>query len=153
MPTRAAFPCTECGRARSGHAPGVLLCRCHEKRRAIERAERKRTDQLAAVTRVLADLDPRVTLGQVEDLVGKVAPGAVARAALVRHLAADPGALTAGGSRMPKIVAEFIYAALSLGVGGLVSPAVHSAVARARCSTPAATVDGSAPPVTAGSAQ
>lgn len=122
MPARVARPCHECGRARSGRSPGVLICRCHEKRRAAEQLVRKRADQLAAVVQLLVEFDPSVTPRQVEGLVDEVASAAVARAALVGHLTAHPEALTAGGSRMPKIVAEFIYAAISAGVGGLVLP-------------------------------
>ena len=112
----------ECGRARSGRAPGVLICHCHEKRRTTARAARKRADLLATVTSVLNDLDPTVTPEQVEGLISRVAPATAARAALTGHLAAHPSALTAGGSGMPKLVAEFIYAAIAVGIGGLVAP-------------------------------
>jgi len=74
------------------------------------------------VTGLLVALDPTVTQGPVEDLITQVAPAAGARGALARHLAAHPGALTAGGSRMPKVVAEFIYAAIAAGITGLISP-------------------------------
>jgi len=122
VPAPSARPCLECGRARSGRAPGVLICSCHERRRAAEQLAAKRADQLAAVTGLLVALDPTATQGLVEDLITQVAPAAGARAALDRHLAAHPGALTAGGSRMPKVVAEFIYAAIAVGIGGLVAP-------------------------------
>jgi hypothetical protein len=100
----------------------VLICSCHERRRAAEQLAAKRADQLAIVTGLLVALDPAVTPGSVGDLVAQVAPAAGARAALARHLADHPGALTAGGSRMPKVVAEFIYAAIAAGINGLVSP-------------------------------
>ncbi|WP_409048311.1 hypothetical protein AB2L57_06050 [Microbacterium sp. HA-8] len=58
----------------------------------------------------------------VEELLASVAPAANARSQLVKHLAAEPGVLTAGGSRMPKVVSEFIYAAIAAGIDGLVSP-------------------------------
>lgn len=58
----------------------------------------------------------------VEDLLGRVAAAPVARSQLTKHLAVDPGVLTAGGSRMRKVVGEFIYAAIAAGVSGLVSP-------------------------------
>lgn len=41
---------------------------------------------------------------------------------MTKHLAADPGVLTAGGSRMCKVVGEFLYAAIDAGITGLVSP-------------------------------
>lgn len=123
MPSPAAQPCADCGRARSGRAPGVLICHCHEKRRAAEQLAAKRADQVAIVTGLLVALDPTVTQGHVGDLITQVAPAPGARAALARHLAAHPGALTAGGSQMPKVVAEFIYAATAAGINGLVSPA------------------------------
>jgi hypothetical protein len=122
LPSSRARPCVDCGRARSGRAPGVLICSCHERRRAAEQLAAKRADQLAAVTRLLVALDPTVTQRPVQDLITQVAPSAGARAALARHLATHPGALTAGGSRMPKVVAEFIYAAIAAGINGLVSP-------------------------------
>ncbi|MGK2874464.1 MAG: hypothetical protein ACSLEW_02340 [Nocardioides sp.] len=100
----------------------MLICSCHERRRAAEQLAAKRADQLAAVTGLLVALDPTVTQGLVEDLITQVAPAAGARAALARHLAAHPGALTTGGSRMPKVVAEFIYAAIAAGSNGPVSP-------------------------------
>jgi hypothetical protein len=122
LPSPPARPCADCGRARSGRAPGVLICSCHERRRAAEQLAAKRADQLAVVTGLLVARDPTVTQGRVGDLITQVAPAAGARAALARHLAAHPGALTAGGSRMPKVVAEFIYAAMAAGINGLVSP-------------------------------
>ncbi len=122
MPAPSARPCLDCGRARSGRAPGVLICSCHERRRAAEQLAAKRADQLAAVTGLLVALDSTVTQGPVEDLITQVAPAAGARVALARHLAAHPGALTTGGSRLPKVVAEFIYAAIAVGINGLVSP-------------------------------
>jgi hypothetical protein len=122
VPAPSARPCLDCGRARSGRTPGVLICSCHERRRAAEQLTAKRADQLAAVTGLLVALDPTVTQGPVEDLITQVAPAAGSRAALARHLAAHPGALTAGGSRMPKVVAEFIYAAIAAGVDGLILP-------------------------------
>jgi len=70
----------------------VLICSCHERRRAAEQLAAKRTDQLAAVTGLLVALDPTVTQDAVEDLTTQVAPAAGARAALARHLAAHPGA-------------------------------------------------------------
>lgn len=100
----------------------MLICSCHERRRAAEQLAAKRADQLAIVTGLLVALDPTVTQGPVEDLMTQVAPAPGARAALARHLAAHPGALTAGGSRMPKVVVEFIYAATAAGINGLISP-------------------------------
>lgn len=122
MPAPSARPCLDCGRARSGRAPGVLICSCHERHRAAEQLAAKRADQLVTLSALLVALDPTVTQGLVEDLITQVAPAAGARAALARDLAAHPGALTAGGSRMPKVVAEFIYAAIAVGIGGLVAP-------------------------------
>lgn len=122
MPSPAARPCADCGRARSGRAPGVLICSCHERRRAAELLAAKRADQVAIVTGLLVALDPTVTQESVEDLMTQVAPAPGARAALARHLAAHPGALIAGGSRMPKVVAEFICAAIAVGFNGLISP-------------------------------
>lgn len=100
----------------------MLICSCHERRRAAEQLATKRADQLAIVAGLLVALDPTVTQGTVEDLMTQVAPAPGARAALARHLAAHPGVLTAGGSRMPKVVAEFVYAAIAAGINGLVSP-------------------------------
>jgi hypothetical protein len=100
----------------------VLICSCRERRRAAEQLAAKRADQLAAVTGLLVALDPTVTQGPVEDLITQVASAAGARAALARHLADHPQTLTAGGSRMPKVVAEFIYVAIAAGVDGLIAP-------------------------------
>ena len=74
------------------------------------------------MTGLLLALDPTVTQVPVEDLMTQVAPAPGARAALARHLADQPQTLTAGGSRMPKVVAEFIYAATAAGINGLVPP-------------------------------
>lgn len=122
MPGQAAQPCSECGRARSGRAPGVLICRCHERHREAERRTSKRATQLATLTGRLLCLDPRVAPGQVEDLLAKVAPAAHARTTLLGYLTAHPAVLTSGGSVMPKMVGEFLYAAIDDGIGGLVSP-------------------------------
>jgi hypothetical protein len=122
MPRREAQPCPDCGRARSGRAPGVLICRCHERRRAAEQLARNRADQLATLTGLLAELDPTAAADRVEDLLARAAPSAGERATLAKHLAEQPQTLAAGGSRMPKAVAEFIYAAIDAGVRGLVSP-------------------------------
>jgi len=59
----------------------------------------------------------------VEELLVEVATAPSSRSQLTKHLAADPGVLTAGGSRMRKIVGEFLYAAIKAGISGLVSPA------------------------------
>lgn len=59
----------------------------------------------------------------VEDLLTRVAAAPSSRSQLTKHLVADPGVLTAGGSRMRKVVGEFLYAAIDAGVTGLVSPA------------------------------
>jgi formylmethanofuran dehydrogenase subunit E len=88
----------------------------------MERATRKRADQLATLTMLLNDLDPTVPSEQVEELIDQVAPAAFARTAMATHVTAHPDVLTAGGSGMPKVVAEFIYAAIDVGMGGLVPP-------------------------------
>lgn len=100
----------------------MLICSCHERRRAAEQLAAKRVDQVAIVTGLLVALDPTATQVRVEDLMTQVAPAPGARAALARHLGAHPSALTTGGSRMPKTVAEFIYAAIAAGISGLVLP-------------------------------
>lgn len=122
MPRTPAQPCAECGRARSGRAPGIVICRCHEKRRAAERRDAKRAGRLATLTEQLRELDPDVTVSQLEDLLTKIAPAAHARTKLLDHLASHPAVLTAGGSSMPKLVAEFLYAAIDAGIRGLVAP-------------------------------
>lgn len=122
MPSPRARPCADCGRARSGRAAGVLICSCHERRRAAEQLARKRATQFATLTALLLEFNPTVTTEHVEDLLAQVAPAAGARAALVGYLAEYPQTLTAGGSSMPKVVAEFIYAAIAAGINGLVLP-------------------------------
>lgn len=82
MPLARARPCADCGRARSGRAPGVLICSCHERRRAADHLATKRADQLALVTGLLVALDPTVTQGPIADLMTQVAPAAGARAGL-----------------------------------------------------------------------
>lgn len=81
-----------------------------------------RADHVATVVELLVALDPTLTMRSVEDLVTQVAPTDRSAAALARHLAADPEALTRGGSGMPKVVAELIYAGIAAGITGLVSP-------------------------------
>jgi hypothetical protein len=100
----------------------VLICRCHEKRRAAEKLAAKRTAHLAAVVGAIVELDHTVSPDQVEDLLVQVAPAAHARTVLLGHLAAHPAVLTSGGSSMPKVVAEFLYAAIGAGIAGLVTP-------------------------------
>jgi len=129
----------------------VLICRCGEKRRATEQLARKRAAQLATLTGLLVGLDPTVTSERVEEMLAQVASAAGARNALVNHVAAHPQTLTTGGSRMPKAVAEFIYAAIAAGIGGLVAPGCALCGRPRTCSTPTstATASGSAPPATA----
>lgn len=122
MPRPAAQPCADCGRARSGRAPGVPICRCHEKRRAVERRRAEQSARLAALTARLAELDPTVTTTRVGGILGKVAPARHALAVLLRELHTHPEVLTAGGSSMPKMVGEFLYAAIADGITGIVSP-------------------------------
>lgn len=122
MPRPEAQPCSDCGRARSGRAPGVLLCRCHEKRRAAEKLAANRSAQLATVARLIVELDQTVTPDQVEDLLAQVAPAAHAHTLLLGHLANHPAVLTSGGSSMPKLVGEFLYAAIDAGIAGLAAP-------------------------------
>ena len=100
----------------------MLICRCNEKRRAAEKLAAKRTDQLDTVTQLITELDQTITPDQVEDLLGQVAPAALARALLLRHLADHPDVLTSGGSSMPKLVGEFLYAAIDAGIAGPVAP-------------------------------
>lgn len=100
----------------------MLICRCHEKRRAAEKRAAKRTAQLAAVVGAIVQLDPTVTPDYVEDLLAQVAPATHARTELLGHLADHPAVLTSGGSSMPKLVGEFLYAAIGAGVVGLVTP-------------------------------
>lgn len=71
---------------------------------------------------MLRTVDPSVTGELVEELLTKAAAAPRARSQLATHLTADPGLLTAGGSRMRKVVGEFIYTAIAAGVTGLVSP-------------------------------
>lgn len=122
MPSAAAQSCQRCGRARSGRAPGVLICRCHEKRRAAERRDARRATQLATVTARFVELDPAVTASQVEDLLVQTAPAQHARTVLLKYLASHPEVLASGGSSMPKLVGELLYAAIDAGIRGLVSP-------------------------------
>lgn len=81
-----------------------------------------RAEHVATVVELFVALDPTLTARSIEDLITKVAPTDSSAAALTRHLAADPVALTRGGSRMRKVVAELIYAGLAAGITGLVSP-------------------------------
>lgn len=81
-----------------------------------------RADHVATLVELVVALDTTLTTRSVEDLITQVAPTDGGAAALARHLTADPDALTRGGSRMPKVVAELIYAAIAAGIAGLVSP-------------------------------
>lgn len=71
---------------------------------------------------MLRSVDACVTDELLEELLARVAPAASSRSQLVNHLSADPGVLTRGGSRMPKVVGEFLYAALDADIGGIVAP-------------------------------
>lgn len=123
MAARGKQPCPECGRPRSGRTPGVPFCYCSDKRRAAQRAATKRIEQRDAITELISCLDPNITADQVDGLIDEVAPVAAMRTAMANYVIAHPEVLTAGGSAMPKAVAEFIYAAITAGVDGLVSPA------------------------------
>jgi hypothetical protein len=57
----------------------------------------------------------------VAELLARVAAADSSRSQLCKHLAADPGALTRGGSRMSKVAGEFLYA-VDAGVAGIVAP-------------------------------
>lgn len=82
----------------------------------------KRESQQATILALLRTVDPSVTDGLVEELLAEVASAPSSRSQLTKHLSADPGVLAAGGSRMRKVVGEFLYAAITAGVTGLVSP-------------------------------
>lgn len=71
-----------------------------------------------------------MTDGLVEELLSRVASANNSRSQLTKHLIAHRDVLTAGGSRMPKVVGEFLYAAIDAGIQGLVCPAC------ARCHRP-----------------
>jgi hypothetical protein len=106
------------------------LCQCRAKHLAEQRRQVRRAGQLAAVTAAVTRLDPTATLDQVDTLVTGIAPDPAAATQLLARLAADPDVLTRGGSRMPKVVGAFCYAAIAAGVQGLTSPSC------ARCGLP-----------------
>lgn len=66
--------------------------------------------------------DASVTAASVRRLLQDVARTSAMLASIADHLKNHPSALTDGGSRMPKVVAEFIYHLIEHGVTGLVAP-------------------------------
>ncbi|SDU20910.1 Site-specific recombinase XerD [Jiangella alkaliphila] len=98
------------------------MCRCASKRLLAQRRERQHVDRLAALTALIAGLDASVTTERVEAVAAQIAPGWSMQLRLMGLIVADPAVLTAGGSRMPKVVADFLYAAISAGITGLTSP-------------------------------
>lgn len=114
-------PCEECGRPFTAR-DGQPACFCARKRKeALERA-RLAEGRLRVIVGALQALDPEVIDSQVRTLVDKVAPTSAMSGAIASHLANHPTALTDGGSRMPKVMAEFIYSAIEEGVVGLIAP-------------------------------
>lgn len=114
-------PCEECGRPFTAR-DGQPACFCARKRKeALERA-RLAEDRMRAIVGAVQARDPKVTEIQVCALVEKVAPTAAMFGAIASHLADYPTAFTDGGSRMPKVMAEFIYRAIEEGIVGLITP-------------------------------
>lgn len=114
--------CPSCSLPPQRSPVGGPRCRCGEKRLAAERLAVKHEQQHGAILALLRTVDAHVTAELVEQLLARVAAAASSRSQLGKHLAADPSVLTRGGSRMPKVVGEFLYAALDAGVGGIVAP-------------------------------
>lgn len=83
-------------------------------------------DDLTDVVTTLRQRDSQVHAAMVAELVGQVAPGPQTRKDLVTYLREHPDVVTRGGSRMPKVVGEFLYSAIAAGVMGVVSPACAS---------------------------
>lgn len=122
-PDVAPLPrCPSCGLPPQRSPLGGPHCRCWEKRLAAERLALKHEQQHGAILALLRTVDAHVTAKLVEHLLARVAEAASSRSQLGKHVAADPGVLTRGGSRMPKVVGEFLYAALDAGVGGILAP-------------------------------
>lgn len=97
-------------------------CRCGDRQLATAGLATKHEAQRTTILELLHAVDANVTGELVEELLAQVAPAPSSRSPLTKHLAADPGVLTSGGSRMRKVVGEFIYAAIESGITGLVSP-------------------------------
>lgn len=114
-------PCEECGRPFTKRE-GQQACFCARKRKEARERARVAERRMEIVVRAMHALDPDVTAAQVRALVEEVAPKTTMLAAISGHLERHPSALTDGGSRMPKVMAEFIYRAIEYGVTGLTSP-------------------------------
>lgn len=83
-------------------------------------------DDVQDVVDALRRHDPHVQPELIAKLVGQVAPGPRNRKDLLTYLHEHPDVVTQGGSRMPKVVGELLYAAIAAGVKGVVSPACAS---------------------------
>lgn len=83
-------------------------------------------DDVQDVVDALQRHDPQVQPELIAKLVGQVAPGPRTRKDLLTYLREHPDVVTQGGSRMPKVVGELLYAAIAAGVKGVVSPACAS---------------------------
>lgn len=114
-------PCEECGRPLTAR-DGQPACFCARKRKEARERARLAEQRMEVVVRATRSCDPDVTAGQVRALVEEVAPKTKMLAAIADHVESHPSALTDGGSRMPKVLAEFIYRAIEVGVTGLVAP-------------------------------
>lgn len=114
-------PCEECGRPLT-RREGQQACFCARKRKEARERAGLAEQRVESIVRAVEARDPDVMAAQVRALVEEVAPKTTMLAAIADHLESHPSALTDGGSRMPKVMAEFIYRAIEYGVTGLTSP-------------------------------
>ena len=119
---RARKPsCAECGRPLT-RRDGLQACTCARKRKEARERAQLAKQRMEIVVRAVHARDPDVPAPQVRALVEEVAPKTTMLASIADHLESHPSALTDGGSRMPKVMAELIYRAIEHGVTGLNTP-------------------------------
>lgn len=114
-------PCEECGRPFT-RREGQQACFCARKRKEARERAGLAERRMQRIVRAIHARDPDVRAVQVRALVEEVAPKTTMLASIADHLESHPSALTDGGSRMPKVMAELIYRAIEHGVTGLNTP-------------------------------
>lgn len=112
----AVVVCARCdrpadSRGRRRQPDGLVCSACVSRRRRGD----EHAANIAEITAAVAAIETDVPAGALVDAVGAAAPGLRESGRLVRALAAEPDALTSGGSSAPMIVTRLVEALRGVG--------------------------------------